>query len=106
MAFMHQVAFDVNTETLSSLEIGSPVERTLGYLKALLPGEMGFISARAMRSIDDPSTTHIVFETQWDQWKDFEKHLQSNIVEEKILNEFDPHVSPENLRINIYQEID
>ena len=88
------------------LSIGASVERTIGYLKILLPGEYGFISARGMRSIDKSDKTQVIFETVWDRWEDFENHCKSNVVEEKVLAEFDPYISMDMIRTHIFEEVD
>jgi hypothetical protein len=67
VAFL-QVSFDIKPEQMNELEIGSSLERTLGYLKTLLPCEPGFIAARGMYSLDIEGITHLIFETVWDTW--------------------------------------
>jgi hypothetical protein len=48
----YQIGFDIRPEQMSELEIGASLERALGYLRILLPGETGHITSRAMYSLD------------------------------------------------------
>ena len=77
----------------------------MGYLKALLPSEPGFIAARAMYSLDIEDRTHLIFETVWDSWGDIEAHARSSLAEDKVLSEFQPHVRLEHLRVHKYGEV-
>ena len=61
MAYAFQVDFDIRPDQMSELEVGASLERVLGYLRTLLPGEPGFVSARALYSLDIPGKTHLVF---------------------------------------------
>ncbi len=106
MAYIYQVSFDIHEDQIGQLEIGAPLERTLGYLRILLPSYPGFITARAMRSMDLEGRTHLVFETIWDYWEDLLDHRQSNLSEDKVLTEFEPHVNLEDLQVRIFQEVD
>jgi len=105
MAYIHQVSFDITPDQIKQLEIGAPLERVLGYLRTLLPGESGFVMARAMSSLDDPEKTHVIFESTWENWDEFEAHRQSGVSENKVLIEFAPHLLLEHLTIRIYQEV-
>jgi hypothetical protein len=90
---------------MNQLEIGAPVERTLGYLKTLLPSDDGFITARAMYSLDRKDETHLVFETVWNHWEDLRSHQDSFLSEEKVLSEFEPHVELKDLAVHIFEEV-
>lgn len=105
MAFIYQVSFDINPEEMSELEIGSSLERTLGYLKTLLPSEPGFIAARGMYSLDTEGATHLIFETVWDTWEDLSGHQKSSLAEDKVLREFQPHVELQHLSVHKYGEV-
>jgi quinol monooxygenase YgiN len=105
MAYVYQVSFDIQPDQMSELEIGASLERVLGYLRALLPAETGFVTSRAMYSVDIPETTHLVFESVWDSWDDLDVHLQSSLAADKVLTEFKPHVALEDLSVHTYQEV-
>jgi hypothetical protein len=105
MAYIYQVSFDIRPDQMSELQIGSSLERVLGYLRTLLPSESGFVSARALYSLDVPDTTHLVFESTWETWENLEIHRQSELSESKVLVEFEPHVSMEHLDVHLYEEV-
>lgn len=105
MPYIYEVTFSIRFEDMSELEIGHSLERVLGYLRTLLPNEHGFMTSRALYTIDDPSHTHVVFLSEWGSWEALEKHRASSLVEDKVLTEFDPHVSPEDLSVRIYAEV-
>ena len=105
MAYIYQVAFALRPEQTDQLEIGAPLERSLGYLRARLPGEPGFVTARAMRSIVR-GDVRIVLETVWEEWDDIVRHAASPMAEDKILEEFEPHVRPDQLDVRLYEEVD
>lgn len=106
MAYVYQVSFDIRPEQMHELAIGASLERVLGYLRALLPSEIGFVTARAMRSLGHTERTRVVIESTWQQWDDLEKHRQSALAEDKVVLEFQPHVSVESLQADSYQEVD
>jgi hypothetical protein len=105
MAYIYHVGFDINADQMTELEIGSSLERVLGYLRALLPAERGFITSRAMRSIGLPGKSHLVFQSVWEEWEDVERHRQSSLAEDKVLKEFEPHVVLDDLTRQIYEEV-
>jgi quinol monooxygenase YgiN len=106
MAYIYQVSFDIRPDQMTELEIGSSLERVLGYLRTLLPAERGFITSRAMRSVGIPQRVHLVFQSVWEEWEDVERHRQSSLSEDKVLKEFEPHVALEDLASQIYEEVD
>jgi len=106
MAYVYQVSFDIRPDQMSELEIGASLERVLGYLRTLLPAETGFVTSRAIYSVDIPETTHLVFESVWERWGDLDDHRQSSLAEDKVLTEFKPHVALEDLSVHAYQEVD
>ena len=105
MAYIYQVTFDIKPEQMEQLEIGAPLERVLGYLRTLLPSQIGFITARAMYSLDVPNTTHLIIQSVWDTWDDVSSHRRSSLLEDKILKEFEPHVPLEKLVSHVYEEV-
>jgi hypothetical protein len=105
MAYIYQVSFDIRPDQMSELEIGASLERVLGYLRTLLPAEAGFVTSRAMYSVDIPETTHLVFESVWGTWDDLGSHRRSSLAEDKVLIEFKPHVALEDLSVHAYQEV-
>jgi hypothetical protein len=105
MAYIYQVCFDIRPDQMSELEIGAALERVLAYLRALLPSEPGYISSRAMSSVDGADKTHLIVQSVWDGWSDLEQHRRSSLAEDKVLNEFQPHVSLQDVSACIYQEV-
>jgi hypothetical protein len=105
MAYVYQVNFDIKFEQMEQLEIGAPLERVLGYLRVLLPSQFGFITVRAMYSLDIPNNTHLIFQSVWDTWDDVASHRKSGLLEDKILKEFEPHVTSGKLVSHIYEEV-
>jgi quinol monooxygenase YgiN len=105
MAYVYQVSFDIQPDQMSELQIGASLERVLGYLRSLLPNETGFVTARAMYSLDLPDATHLVFESTWESWEDLVAHRQSELAEAKVLVEFEPHVSTEHLVAHVFEEV-
>jgi len=105
MAYTYQVSFDIRPEQMTELQIGASLERVLAYLRALLPGEPGHINSRALSSLDIPDRTHLLFESTWDTWDDLEAHRNGSLAENKILTEFDPHVTLQDLNVHIYQDV-
>jgi hypothetical protein len=105
MAYVYQVSFDIRPDQMSELEIGASLERVLGYLRTLLPAEVGFVASRAMYSVDSAERTHLVFESVWETWEDLEEHRRSSLAEDKVLIEFKPHVALEDLSAHVYQEV-
>jgi hypothetical protein len=105
MAYVYQVSFDIRPDQMSELQIGASLERVLGYLRSLLPGQPGHITSRAMYSLDMPDRTHLVFQSVWEAWDDLKAHRQSSLAEDKVLTEFQPHVSLEDLVVHLYEEV-
>jgi hypothetical protein len=106
MAYTYQVGFNIRPDQMSELQIGTSLERVLAYLRALLPGERGHSSSRALSSLDIPGRTHILFESSWETWDDVEAHRRSSLAEEKILAEFEPHVTLQDLDVHVYRDVD
>lgn len=105
MAYFYQVSFDIRPDQMNALEIGAALERVLDYLRTGLPGVPGYISARAMCSLNTPQKTRLVLQTEWETWDDLELHRRSGLAEDKVLEEFRPHVSPQGLSVHIYEEL-
>jgi hypothetical protein len=106
MAYVYQVSFDIESEQVDELRIGGSLERVLGYLRILLPSETGYMTARAMYSMDDPERTHLIFESVWEEWEDLTRHEATNLAERKVLVEFAPHVDLGALASRVYREVD
>jgi hypothetical protein len=104
MAYALQVDFDIRPDQMNELDVAS-LERVLGYLRVLLPGEPGFVSARALFSLDIPSKTHLVFQSIWETWHDLATHRESSLSEAKVLLEFQPHVTLQDLRVHAYEDV-
>jgi heme-degrading monooxygenase HmoA len=105
MAYVYQVSFQIEENQMGQLQIGASLERTLGYLKTLLPNQDGFISARALRSVNVEGPIRLIIESAWETWSDFLVHQDSSLVEQKILREFHPHVQVENLTTAVYDDV-
>jgi hypothetical protein len=105
MAYIYQVSFDLPPERQADLVTGSQLERVLGYLRTAQPDEPGFTTARATYSLDLPDRIRVIVESVWDHWEDLENHRKSKLAEDKILKEFS-HLSPDQLEIRTYREVD
>lgn len=106
MAYIYQVSFDIKPNQMDELEIGASLERVLGYLRALLPSEPGYVTSRAIYSLDIADKTELVFQSIWESWDDLDSHRKSSLAEAKVLAEFQPHISLEDLLVHIYEEVD
>jgi hypothetical protein len=107
MAYIYSISFDIGPDKMDQLRIGSSLERTLGYLRTLLPSEKGFITARAMYALeeDEHGEIDLIFQSVWERWEDLQAHKGSSLAEDKILREFEPHVELEDLRVRVYEEV-
>ena len=105
MAYVYQVSFDIHPEQMDELRIGASLERVLAYLRTLLPSEVGYITSRAMSSLDSPDWTHVIVQSEWDSWENLARHRQSSLAENKVLSEFEPHVRLEDLVAHTYEEV-
>ena len=107
MAYIYSVSFDIAPDKMEELQIGASLERTLGYLRTLLPSETGFLTARAMYALnrDEDGEIDLIFQSVWDRWEDLQAHRKSSLAEDKVLREFAPHVELEDLRVRIYEEV-
>lgn len=105
MAYIYLVSLDIRPDQMNELEIGASLERVLGYLRTTLPSEAGYVTSRAMRSIELQDHVTVVFSTVWESWEDLTGHRDSGLSEDKVLVEFGPHITPELLRVNVYEEI-
>jgi hypothetical protein len=107
MAYVYSISFDIEPDKMDELQIGASLERTLGYLRTLLPSSTGFITARAMYALnpDQDGEIDLIFESVWDRWEDLKAHEESSLAEDKILREFTPHIVLDQLRVRIYEEV-
>jgi hypothetical protein len=105
VAYVYQVSFDIRPEQMSELRVGASLERVLAYLRVLLPGQPGHITSRAFYSLDVPDRTHLIFQSMWEAWDDLEAHRGSSLAEDKVLTEFQPHVTLEDLAVHVYEEV-
>lgn len=106
MAYTYILQFYIKPEQMSELEIGASLERVLGYLRTLLPGQEGFITSRALYSLDQEDQVELIFESVWDTWENIQAHRDSTLSEEKVLLEFGPHINRESLNIGLYEEVE
>lgn len=105
MPYLYEVSFAIRHDQMPQLEIGDSLERLVGYLKVRLPVQRGFVLADAWYSVDDPDATRVVVRSQWSDWSDVEVHRESSILEDHIFEEFDPHVSKDEVTIRTYAEV-
>jgi hypothetical protein len=105
MAYIHQVSFTIQPDQMSELRIGASLERTLGYLRTLLPNEPGHIESRAMFSVDISDQVHVVFQSIWQDWENTVRHRDSRLSEDKVLVEFAPHINSQDLVSHTYGEV-
>lgn len=106
MAYMYSVSFDIPSDRMSELETGAALERVLGYLRALLPNESGFTTVRALRSVGVDNGISVLVESVWETWDDLVNHRRSSLSEDKVLEEFKPHVEIGDLKVRTYDEVD
>jgi len=105
MAYLYILRFHIEPEQMNELEIGSSLERVLGYLRTLLPSQKGFITCRALYSLEQASQVELLFESIWESWENIQAHRDSALSEEKVLLEFGPHVNRDDLDIRLYEEV-
>ncbi|MGD8553344.1 MAG: hypothetical protein PVG02_06760 [Anaerolineales bacterium] len=91
---------------MSELKIGASLERVLGYMRTLLPSQDGYITSRAMHSLENKKQVRVVVESVWQDWETFLEHRKSNLAEDKIMAEFEPHVAREELERAAFVEVD
>jgi len=105
MPYMYEVSFDITPKQMSELEIGQSLERVIGYMKIRLPSQAGFVLAGAFYSVDDPDRTRVVMRSEWSDWRDVEDHRESQLVEDRVFEEFCPHVDADAITIRTYAEV-
>lgn len=105
MAYVYEVSFDIRPEQMEELQIGASLERVLGYLRTLLPEQVGYITARALYSVENEQATHLIVQSEWEHWEDLTKHRDSSLSEDKVLEEFEPHVELQHLVARTYTEV-
>ncbi len=106
MTYIFQTSFDLRSDDADQLRIGKSMGTSLAWLKAFLPGEPGFVNARAIVSMTQNEHSHVIFETSWDDWEALETHLnQSAYAEQKMLKKFELDIEPIDLTTTIYEEV-
>ena len=105
MAYVYELSFDIDSEKMDQLKIGASLERVLGYLRTLLPSQQGYVTSRALYSLESEDTTHVIFQSEWQEWEDLNRHISSSLLEDKVLKEFDPHIKLEHLTSRTLNEI-
>jgi len=106
VAYIYQVSFELKPEQMSELRIGAGVERVLSYLRALLPEEVGYLSSRAAYTLERSTGILVVFESEWETWEDLVAHRNSALAETKVLAEFRPHITLDDITVHALREID
>jgi len=105
MPYVYEVSFDVPHERMGELEIGQSLERLVGYMKVRMPAQRGFVYADAVYSVDDPNTIRVVMRSHWSDWTDVLEHCKSVVMEDQIVEEFEPHISKDAITIRSYAEV-
>jgi hypothetical protein len=105
MPYVYEVSFDVPPEKMSEIEIGQSLERLVGYMKTRLPSQRGFVYTHAVYSVDDPKKIHVVIRSECSDWSDVELHRKTALLEDSMLQEFDPHVSKSDITVRTYAEV-
>ena len=105
MAYVYEVSFDISSKQMDLLKIGSSLERVLGYLRTTLPGEIGYVTSRALYSLENDDETHVIFQSEWISWEDLDRHIKSTLLENKVITEFAPHIQLKHLKTQAYNEI-
>jgi hypothetical protein len=103
--YVYEVSFEIDSDKMPQLEIGQSLERLVGFMKVRLPAQPGFVFADAWYSVDDPEKTRVVTRSEWSDWTDLEAHCKSSLIEDHVLEEFDPHVSKDDITIRMYSEV-
>lgn len=106
MAYTYIIRFQINPEQMTQLEIGSSLERVLGYLRTLLPSQDGFITSRALYSLEYEDKVRLLFESVWDTWENIQAHRDSTLSEEKVLLEFGNQITRDDLTVELYEEVE
>lgn len=106
MAYIYQIGLNIDADRMGELKIGASLERVLGYLRTLLPSQEGYITSRAMHSLENESQVRVVIESVWQDWETFTDHRDSNLAEDKIMLEFEEHINRDQLERSAYEEVD
>jgi hypothetical protein len=106
MAYVYQVAFDLHPEQMSELAIGASLERVIGYMRSVLPSHGGYVTSRAMNSVESVDRIRVVLESVWETWDDLVAHRGSQLAETKLLSEFAKGIAMEGLVVRVYEDID
>ncbi len=107
MAYVYEITFDIPGSDYQQMRLGESVQVALAYLRALLPNEPGYITSRAMYSLNHTELTHIVFQSVWEDWDSLLHHrTHSRLNGANLLNEFKLEVEPLNLHTNVFEEIE
>lgn len=106
--YVYQTYIDVQPDHLDNIQIGRSLGSALAYMKAVLPDEPGFVTVRAIASlIPTDDRHHIILESVWDGWEALLNHLEkSHFVESKFLPQFELDFLPQEIRSQIFEEID
>ena len=106
MAYVYELSFDIPEEQREQLKMGASLQRVLSYLRSLMANIQGYITTRAMYSVEEGPVTHMVFQSVWHDTEYLNRHLQSRLEEQKVLLEFAPKVKITNLVARVYEEVD
>jgi hypothetical protein len=105
MPYVYEVSFDLPPDRMADIEIGHSLERLVGYMKTRLPSQRGFVYTHAVYSVDDPDAIRVVVRSEWSDWSDVKLHKQSELLEDSLFQEFEPHIAKEDITIRTYAEV-
>lgn len=106
MAYIYMISFDIPADQFHELNIGESVETSLAYLRALLPNEPGYITSRAMYTLNHTNFVSVLFESDWIDWDSLLHHrTHSRLNEEQLLREFRMRVQLDNLKTSVFEEL-
>ena len=105
MPYVHQVSFNLPQNQSAELKIGAPLQRVIAYLRALLPNEVGYVTSRAMYSIDNSDRMRVVFQSVWENWDHLVAHRNSQVMEGKTLTEFGHLVTGNDITSQSFAEV-
>lgn len=106
MAYIIQVSVAIREDQMSELSMGAALQRVLSCLRTLLPNEPGYVTSRAMLSLEVAEERLLIFQSVWRSWEELVAHRQTALDEARVLTEFEPHISAEHLSVRLLEEVD
>ena len=107
MAFIYQVSFTIPRNSKEEEQsIGLFLERMMSYLRMILPGEPGYLTMKAMYSVDGGDSLCVLLHTAWENWGDLARHKDSNLAEDRLLPKFDLCFEECQITARVFTELD